>query len=174
MPAMPAPPVYRCCIGPAILVRPQPQPRRYVIAGLIWWEGLDDSNPAMRDFLRCVTDLVRLRRTQPALRAAGARVSRVRNYDRIIVLHRWVEGEGRDVVVIASLDEASKQGYAIGLPFAGEWRELFNSDVYDNFQNPGAVGNGGAVQASGPPLDGFGASAALTLPANGVIVLARE
>ena len=54
------------------------------------------------------------------------------------------------------------------------WRELFNSDVYDNFPNPGAVGNGGAVQASGPPLDGFGASAALTLPANGVIVLARE
>ena len=142
--------------------------------GLIWWEGLDDSNPAMCDFLRCMTDLVQLRRTQPALRAAGARVSHVRNYDRIIVLHRWVEGEGRDVVVVASLDEAPKHGYAIGLPFAGQWRELFNSDVYDNFPNPAAVGNGGAVQASGPPLDGFGASAALTLPANGVIVLARE
>jgi 1,4-alpha-glucan branching enzyme len=142
--------------------------------GLIWWEGLNDPDPAMRDFLRCVTDLVRLRRAQPALRAPGARVSRVQNYDRIIVLHRWVEGEGRDVVVIASLDEAPKHGYGIGLPFAGEWRELFNSDVYDNFPNPAAVGNGGAVQAAGPPLDGFGASAVLTLPANGVIMLARE
>jgi len=142
--------------------------------GLIWWEGLDGPDPAMRDFLRCVTDLVQLRRRQPALRAAGARVSRVRNYDRIIVLHRWVAGEGRDVIVIASLDEAPKHGYAIGLPFAGQWRELFNSDVYDNFPNLGAVGNGGAVQASGPPLDDFAASAALALPANGVIVLARD
>ena len=142
--------------------------------GLIWWEGLGDPNPAMRDFLRCVTDLVKLRRAQPALRAAGARVSRAQNYDRIIVLHRWVEWEGRDIIVIASLDEAPKRGYAIGLPFAGEWRELFNSDVYDNFPNPGAVGNGGTVWASGAALDGFGASAALTLPANGVIVLARE
>ena len=114
--------------------------------GLIWWDGLDAPDPAMRDFLRCVWDLVQLRRNQPALRAAGARVSRVQNYDRIIVLHRWVEWEGRDVIVVASLDEAPKRGYAIGLPFAGEWSELFNSDVYDNFPNLGAVGNGGAVQ----------------------------
>ena len=128
----------------------------------------------MRDFLRCVWDLVQLRRNQPALRAAGARVSRVQNYDRIIVLHRWVEWEGRDVIVVASLDEAPKHGYAIGLPFAGEWSELFNSDVYDNFPNLGAVGNGGAVQDSGAPLDGFSASAVLTVPANGVIVLARQ
>jgi 1,4-alpha-glucan branching enzyme len=94
--------------------------------GLIWWDGLDDPNPAMRDFLRCVTDLVQLRRNQPALRAAGIRVSRVQNYDRIIVLHRWVEWEGHDVIIVASLDEEPKHGYAIGLPFAGAWDELFN------------------------------------------------
>jgi hypothetical protein len=35
------------------------------------------------------------------------------------------------------------------------------------------VGNGGSVAASGEPLDGFTASATLTLPANGVILLAR-
>jgi 1,4-alpha-glucan branching enzyme len=127
----------------------------------------------MRDFLRCVSDLVRLRRDQIALRAAGARVSRAQNYERVIVLHRWVEAEGRDLIVVASLDEQPKHGYAVGLPYAGEWRELFNSDVYDNFPNAGAVGNGGSVWAAATPLDGFAASAALTLPANGVIVLAR-
>ena len=142
--------------------------------GLIWWEGLDGPDPSMRDFLRCVTDLIKLRRMQPALRAAGARVSRAQNYDRVIVLHRWVEREGSDVVVVASLDENPKHGYAIGLPFSGAWRELFNSDFYDNFPNPGTVGNGGGVEASGPALDGFAASAALTLPANGVIVLTRQ
>jgi len=128
----------------------------------------------MRDFLRCVTDLIKLRRMQPALRAAGVRVTRAQNYDRVIVLHRWVEREGSDVVVVASLDENPKHGYAIGLPFSGAWRELFNSDFYDNFPNPGTVGNGGGVEASGPALDGFAASAALTLPANGVIVLTRQ
>jgi hypothetical protein len=34
-------------------------------------------------------------------------------------------------------------------------------------------GNGGTVEASGPPLDGFAASATLTIPANGALVLAR-
>jgi len=77
------------------------------------------------------------------------------------------------VVVAASLDEQPKHGYAIGLPFAGTWRELFNSDVYDNFPNADAVGNGGSVEAYSGPLDGFGASATMNLPANGVIVLGR-
>jgi len=144
------------------------------VNGLIWWEGLEDADPSMRDFLRCVSDLVQLRRAQPALRAGGARVSRAQTYDRVIVLHRWLEWEGRDVIVVASLDEQPKRGYGVGLPFAGEWREIFNSDVYDNFPNAGAVGNRGAVQAFGAPLDGFAASAAMTLPANGVVVLARD
>jgi 1,4-alpha-glucan branching enzyme len=87
--------------------------------------------------------------------------------------HRWLEGQGGDIVAVASLDESPKHGYPIGLPFAGVWRELFNSDVYDRFPDPAPVGNGGAVQADGGPLDGFAASATLCLPANGVIVLAR-
>jgi 1,4-alpha-glucan branching enzyme len=140
---------------------------------LIWWEGLTAADPSMRDFLRFMTDLIALRRGQPALRAGGARVSRAENYDRVIVLHRWVDGSGQDVVVAASLDESPKYGYAIGLPYAGTWREVFNSDFYDTFPNPGTVGNGGSVQANGGPLDGFGASASVTLPANGVVVLAR-
>ncbi|HVJ54228.1 MAG TPA: alpha amylase C-terminal domain-containing protein [Aliidongia sp.] len=140
---------------------------------LIWWAGLDGPDPAMRDFLRFMTDLVRLRRGHPALRAEGVRVSRAENDDRILVLHRWAPGQGNDLVVIASLDETAKHGYAVGLPYAGNWRELFNSDFYDNFPNPAVIGNGGSVQALDGALDGFAASAALTLPANGVIVLGR-
>lgn len=138
----------------------------------IWWEGLNAANPVMRDFLRFLTDLIKVRRSQPALRGSGARVSRADNFDRVIVLHRWIEGEGLDVVVIANLAEQPKHGYAIGLPFAGDWLELLNSDVYDNFPNPAPVGNGGLVRAWSEPLDGFAARAAVTLPANGVIVLA--
>jgi 1,4-alpha-glucan branching enzyme len=76
------------------------------VNGLIWWAGLDGPDPSMRDFQRCVTDLIRLRFAEPARRTGGSRVSRAQNFERVIVLHRWIEGEGRDVVVVASLDES--------------------------------------------------------------------
>ena len=141
--------------------------------GLIGWQALA-SDKIRRDFLACVSDLIRLRHAQPALGGGGSRVSRADSFGRVLVLHRWVEWEGRDVVLVASLDEAPKHGYRIGLPWAGEWQELFNSDAYDNFPNAAAVGNGGFVRTDGGPLDGFAASGSLTLPANGVIVLARR
>jgi 1,4-alpha-glucan branching enzyme len=140
--------------------------------GLIWWGGLGEANSAMRDFLRFAADLIQLRRSQPALRGSRARVSRADNFDRVIVLHRWIEGHPLDVVVVANLAEQPKQGYAIGLPFAGDWFELFNSDVYDNFPNPAPVGNGGRLHSWNEPLDGFSARAEVMLPANGFIVLA--
>ena len=72
-----------------------------LVDGLISWEALEGAGSASRDFLKFVADMIRLRRSQPALRGSSARVSRARNCDRVIVLHRWIEGEGRDVVVIA-------------------------------------------------------------------------
>ena len=140
---------------------------------LIWWDGLK-RDPVMADYLRFTQDLVALRRNQPALRAEGVRVSRVHNFDRIIVVHRWVAdgSPGRDVVLVASLDEHAKSGYGVGLPFGGRWRELFNSDYYDGFPNPAPIGNGGSVDASGPGLDGFAHSAMITIAASGALFLA--
>jgi len=141
---------------------------------LIWWDGLAASDPAMRDHLRLYSDLNRLRRSYPALRGDSARVSRASDFERVIVLHRWLEGAGKDIIVVASCDELPKHGYVIGVPGDGPWLEVFNSDVYDRFPNAGAIGNGGSVSAWREPRDGFAASVALTLPANGVIVLARK
>ena len=140
---------------------------------LIWWDGLDQ-DLVMADYLHFMQDLVGLRRNQPALGADGVRVSRVNNYDRVIVVHRWVAdgSTGRDVVLVVSLDEHAKAGYGFGLPFGGRWRELFNSDYYDDFPNPAPIGNGGSVDASGPGLDGFAHSAIITIPANGALFLA--
>jgi 1,4-alpha-glucan branching enzyme len=140
---------------------------------LIWWEGLSAAAPAMRDHLRFYSDLNRLRRSHPALRGNSARVSRANDFERVIVLHRWLEGSGQDVLVIASCDELVKHGYVIGVPNEGAWHEIFNSDLYDHFPNPNAVGNSDSISAWREPRDGFEASVALNLPANGVIVLAR-
>src|SRR6516225_9797914 len=125
----------------------------------------------MRDFLHFFTDLIHLRRTQPALRSDSARVSQSQNFERVLVLHRWMEGTGDDVVIVACFDELPKHGYTIGLPFAGRWREVLNTDAYEVFPNPNTVGNAGVVFATDAPMDGFVASATISLPANGAIAL---
>jgi 1,4-alpha-glucan branching enzyme len=61
--------------------------------GLIWWEGLTAADPSMSDYLQFMSDLIQVRRSQPALRASGVRVSPAVHYDRVIVLHRWVAGQ---------------------------------------------------------------------------------
>jgi 1,4-alpha-glucan branching enzyme len=93
--------------------------------------------------------------------------------NRVLAFHRWVEGEGHDVLVVAHLGNENRFGYRIGFPAGGEWREVFNSDVYENWVNPNAAGNGGRVFADEAPLHGFGFSAPLVLPANAVLVFAR-
>jgi 1,4-alpha-glucan branching enzyme len=136
---------------------------------LIWWDGVA-STQARSDFLHHTTDLLALRRTQPALRGPNIRISRSRNDDRVLVIHRWLD-DGADIIIIANLAEHAWYHYGIGLPWPGQWRELFNSDVYNNFPNPDPVGNGGSVTAADSALDGFGYSSILTLPANGLIAL---
>jgi 1,4-alpha-glucan branching enzyme len=138
------------------------------------WNGL--ANPAdssMRDFLRMTQDLVRLRLAQPALRGDVVRAFYVSDRDRVLAFHRWVEGIGDDIVVVASLSEHAYHGYALGFPSVGRWTEIFNSDVYDTFINPNPTGNGGSITAGGGPMHGFAASAAIVIPANGMIVFAR-
>jgi 1,4-alpha-glucan branching enzyme len=140
---------------------------------LVWWDGLQNDRH-MRDFHRFVRDLVWTRRSQPALRGAGIRVSQVHNVDRVIAVHRWVEGEGRDVVLVASLNERTLDGYSIDFPWPGRWREIFNSDYYDHFPNPSVAGNGGSVVADGAGRFGYPHAAQIRLPANGALLFARE
>jgi 1,4-alpha-glucan branching enzyme len=137
------------------------------------WAGLDAGDRQMHDFLRCTRELLALRWRQPALRGQGFRVVWAHDADRVLAFHRWVPGEGHDVMVVVHLAPVNRQGYRIGFPFGGEWHEVFNSDVYENWVNPDAAGNGGRVWADAVPLHDFGFSAQLVLPANSVLVFAR-
>jgi len=141
---------------------------------LIWWAGLDSGDTSMTDYLRFTQDVIRLRWRQPAMRGDNLRVFHVHDQNRVIAFHRWLDGEGRDVIIVASLNESTWYGYQIGFPSYGQWLEVFNSDVYDNWVNPIVAGNGGVIEASGGPMHGFTASCSIVIPANGIVVFARD
>ncbi len=144
-------------------------------ANLLDWTSLDTgSDQAMVNHLRFTQDLIRLRWNQPALRGDNVNPFHVHDQNRVIAFHRWLEGTGNDVIVVATLAEDTWYNYAIGFPYPGPWAEVFNSDVYDNWVNPMVAGNGGGIWASGGPLHGFSASASIVIPANGMVVFARS
>jgi 1,4-alpha-glucan branching enzyme len=143
---------------------------------MIWWAGLEGLDKSMSDHHRFTRDLIWLRRKQPALRAETINVFHVHNDNRVIAFHRWLPGVGRDVVIVASLNESTfyDHSYALGFPGDGRWEEVFNSDIYDNFLNPNAHGNFGGITAGGPGMHGLPSSAGVTLPANSILAFARD
>lgn len=143
---------------------------------LVWWAGLQGADRDMVDHLRFTRELLWLRRSQPALRGDGLHVFHVDPQNRILAFQRWVPGAGHDVIVIVSLNETTFEGgsYRLGFPAAGRWHEVFNSDVYDRFLNPNLRGNYGGVTADHHHLNGMPASAGVTIPANSLLVFARE
>src|SRR4051812_11309407 len=143
---------------------------------LIWWDGLEGKDKHMSDQHHFTRDLIWLRRKQPALRGEGVNVFHVHNDNRVVAIHRWLPGIGRDVVVVASLNENTfyDRSYRLGFPGGGHWNEVFNSDIYDQWFNPNAQGNPGGITADGSEWDGLPASASITLPANSILVFARD
>jgi 1,4-alpha-glucan branching enzyme len=127
----------------------------------------------MVDHLRFTRELIQLRWRYQGLRGQGFRIVHAHDEHRVLAFHRWVEGEGHDVLVVVHLAPFTRVDYRIGFPGGGEWREIFNSDVYENWLNPHVSGNDGRVTATRTPMHGFDRSAALTLPANSVLVFGR-
>jgi 1,4-alpha-glucan branching enzyme len=128
----------------------------------------------MTTHLRFMRDLIQLRASRPALRGDHVRVFHASDGDRVLAFHRWLEGTGQDVVVVASLAESTWWRYDLGFPASGFWKEVFNSDVYDNWVNPWVAGNGSGIQVDGGPLHGFATSASIVIPANAVVVFAKD
>lgn len=145
---------------------------------LIWWDGLEGKTPDPHrvNHHRFTRDLLWLRRHHPALRGETINVFHLDEVNRVLAYHRWIEGVGRDVVVVISLKESTfhDHSYHLGFPLPGHWHEVFNSDVYDNFLNPWAQGNSGGVMADGPATGALAHSADITLPANSVFVFSRD
>ena len=138
---------------------------------LLHWAGLDHGDKQMLDHVRFTRELIALRWRLPGLRGQGFRVVHADDGNRVLAFHRWVEGVGGDVIVVVHLATFHRFGYRIGFPGGGEWREVFNSDVYESWVNANVVGNGGRVVAEPQPLHDFGYARARAA-ANSVLVFA--
>jgi 1,4-alpha-glucan branching enzyme len=79
---------------------------------------------------------------------------------------------GEVVACIANFSAMPHENYRVGLPSAGNWREVLNTDavVYGG----SGVGNHGLISAVAEPWHGRPASARLTLPPLAVLWLAPE
>jgi 1,4-alpha-glucan branching enzyme len=89
-------------------------------------------------------------------------------------LRHGVDADGRPTVMacIANFSGSPKPDYRVGLPFAGRWREVLNTDA-TNYGGSG-WGNYGGVDAEQYVWHGRPASAVLQLPPSGVLWLAPE
>ncbi len=130
--------------------------------------------PAHKGVQRLVRDLNRAYREEPALfeldgDPAGFQWVQVDSADANVLAFLRRSGE-RHVAAVANLSPVPRRGYRVGLPRAGEYREVLNTDAAE--YGGSGVGNQGRVRAEAVPHDGQPASAEVTLPPLGVVWLA--
>ena len=131
--------------------------------GLDWWI-LD--HPEHQGLQRLVGQLNRVYREQPALwsqdnAAAGFGWLANDPQRNVVAFVRW-SASGEAVACLVNFGGNPVGPYRVGLPFAGRWDEILNSDAAD-FGGSG-VGNFGGVTAEPQPWGDQPASVELTLP----------
>jgi 1,4-alpha-glucan branching enzyme len=143
---------------------------------LDWW--LLDA-PDHRGVARLIKDLNRLYRESPALWALDAVPEGFRWIDandaagNVYSFLRFgpgsADGATSTIACVANFSAVPHEGYRLGLPFAGRWDEVVNTDADQYFGS--GVGNFGAVEAVGEPWHGLPASATLRVPPLGALWL---
>lgn len=91
--------------------------------------------------------------------------------DQSVLAFRRADREGHEVVVVCNFTPVKRENYRIGLPQAGDWAEIFNSDLHE-FGGSNALN--GTVTAEEEEWHGLPQSAALTLPPLSVILLEKK
>ena len=142
---------------------------------LDWWLLVHAPHQGLQHLVR---DLNALHRSHGALHARDAEAEGFRWIDaddRARSVFSWLRfGTPADppIAVITNFTPVVRHDYRIGLPRAGRWREIMNTDA-DAYGGSG-VGNLGAVAAAAGPAFGLPAAARVTLPPLATLYLMAE
>lgn len=139
--------------------------------GLDWWM-LDQ--PAHQGLWNLVAQLNAVYRAHPQLWArdnepAGFEWLDGSDAQGNVIAFLRKDHDGDPIAVLFNFSGNPHSDYRVGLPFAGEWEELLNTDA-ESYGGSG-VGNLGSVTAVDEPWMGRPASAVLTLPPLGALWL---
>jgi 1,4-alpha-glucan branching enzyme len=136
------------------------------------WSLLED--PARAGIRRLVKDLNAVYRATPALWTqdtdpAGFRWISAEDSANNMFSFVRLAPDGSPLVCVVNFAAVPHEGYRIGLPRAGAWTEVVNTDA-DVYGGSG-VGNMGTVQADTIPWHNLPASASLRIPPLGALWL---
>ncbi|MBB5694576.1 1,4-alpha-glucan branching protein GlgB [Muricoccus pecuniae] len=139
------------------------------------WHLLDD--PRHRGVQELVRDLNRAYRAHPALHqrdadpAGFAWVVGDDAGNSVLAFLRYAEGAA-PALVVCNLTPVPREGYRIGVPSAGWWREILNSDAAS--YGGSGLGNAGGAEAREEASHGQPASLTLTLPPLATLILSPQ
>jgi 1,4-alpha-glucan branching enzyme len=126
---------------------------------------------------RCVADLNRIYREEPALHTFDADPAGFEWIDAddsqasaISYLRRAPDAP--PIVVACNFTPIPRENYRVGVPLRGHWREIMNTDA--TVYGGSGVGNMGGVNTTPVPVHGRPHSINLTLPPLSVLVLRHE
>ena len=151
------------------------QPAEWNVDGSLDWWLLE--NPDHAGIHALVRDLNAAYRTEPALwevdfRPEGfAWLEADAASDNVAAFVRWPAARDRPVVCVANLSPVVREGWRVGLPAAGRWREAVNTD--SRFYAGSDVGNGDGLVAEEREWNGQPWSVELVLPPLATLWLAR-
>ncbi|MCP4805494.1 MAG: 1,4-alpha-glucan branching protein GlgB [Proteobacteria bacterium] len=148
------------------------QRREWAHDGTLEWELLEDDDHA--GLARCVTDLNKLYRDNPGLHRLdthpdGVAWTGMDDSDQSVVTFVRQAPGCRPIVVVANFTPMPREDYRIGLPEAGHWRELLNTDASE-YGGSGVV-NTKWRKATPEPWQGLPHSTRLRVPPLGVVYL---
>jgi 1,4-alpha-glucan branching enzyme len=148
------------------------QEREWTHEGSLDWHLLE--SPLHAGVCRWAGDLNRLYGSRPALHAldcdpAGFEWVDLHDAENS-VLAFLRRGPADEIVLVAvNFTPVTREGYRVGVPVGGRWREIANSDASD--YGGSGVGNLGAVECEDVTSHGRPYSLALTLPPLGIVML---
>jgi 1,4-alpha-glucan branching enzyme len=139
------------------------------------WHLLQESDHA--GVQQWVADLNHVYRDEPALHqrdfdGAGFEWIDANDYDNSVLTFLRSGSSGAPVLVACNFTPVVREGYRVGVPVSGGWRERLNSDA-PTYGGSG-VGNLGRVVSEPVKWHGRAQSVTLTLPALSVVVFSPE